>query len=127
MITFIKANLSSSIATCFDYLLTVLLVNFFETDPVVASACGTFGGGVLNFFVGRNWVFKSRDGKMYVQAYRYGLVWAGNFLLNIGGMHLLNKELGIYYMAAKLCVSLLVGFGYNYILQKRFVFKNNRH
>lgn len=123
MITFLKANLSSTIATGFDYLLTVLLVSTFNSDPVTASAFGTFGGGVLNFMIGRHWVFRSRDGKVHIQAYRYGLVWAGNFLLNVAGMHLLNKQLGVHYMAAKLCVSLIVGFAYNYTLQKKYVFR----
>ena len=125
MLTFLKANISSSIASFFDYLVTIFLVNFFRVDVVLASATGTVCGGALNFVIGRKWVFNSRKRKVREQAVRYGIVWVGNLVLNIGGMYLLAKILKVYYVFAKIFVSLLVGFCYNYILQKKYVFKNN--
>ncbi len=125
MITFLKANISSSVASFTDYLITIFLVSFFRVDVVIASTTGTVCGGVLNFLIGRNWVFQSRKRKVSQQAARYGLVWTGNLLLNTGGMYLLTKILHIHYVIAKLFVSLIVGFFYNYTLQKRYVFKNN--
>ena len=125
MLTFLKANISSSIASFFDYLVTIFLVRFFSVDVVVASTAGTVCGGILNFLIGRTWVFESRKRKVHKQAFRYGIVWTGNLILNTGGMYLLAKLLKIYYVAAKLFVSLIVGFCYNYILQKKYVFKNN--
>lgn len=125
MITFLKANISSSIASFFDYLVTIFLVSFFRVDVVIASTTGTICGGVLNFLVGRNWVFKSKQRKAHKQAVRYGLVWSGNLLLNTGGMYLLTKMLKVHYVFAKFFVSFVVGIFYNYTLQKRYVFKNN--
>jgi putative flippase GtrA len=125
MLTFLKANISSSIASFFDYLVTIFLVDLFRVDVVIASTTGTVCGGILNFLVGRTWVFESRKRKVHQQALRYGIVWAGNLILNIGGMYLLTKKLQVHYVVAKLFVSLLVGFCYNYTLQKRYVFKNN--
>ena len=125
MVTFLKANISSSIASFFDYLVTIFLVTFFDVDVVIASTTGTVCGGVLNFLIGRNWVFESKQRKVKQQAFRYGVVWSGNLLLNISGMYLLTRVLNVYYVASKLIVSLLVGFFYNYTLQKRYVFKHN--
>jgi putative flippase GtrA len=125
MLTFLKANISSSIASFFDYLVTIFLVDLFRVDVVIASTTGTVCGGILNFLVGRTWVFESRKRKVHQQALRYGIVWVGNLILNIGGMYLLTKKLQVHYVVAKLFVSLLVGFCYNYTLQKRYVFKNN--
>ena len=125
MLTFLKANISSSIASFFDYLVTIFLVNFFRVDVVMASTAGTVFGGALNFFIGRTWVFESRKRKVHQQAMRYSIVWVGNLVLNTGGMYLLTKQLKVHYLPAKLFVSLLVGFCYNYVLQKKYVFKNN--
>lgn len=123
MATFFKANIASIIASFFDYLVTVLLVTFFHVDVVVASVAGTVCGGILNFIIGRNWVFQSKTTRVHVQATKYVIVWVGNLILNASGMYLLAKVAGIYYVIAKLIVSLIVGFGYNYVLQKRYVFK----
>ena len=125
MLTFLKANISSSIASFFDYLVTIFLVNFFKVDVVIASTTGTVLGGVVNFLIGRTWVFESRKRKVHQQAFRYGVVWTGNLFLNSGGMFLLTKTLKIHYVIAKIFVSLIVGFCYNYVLQKKYVFKNN--
>ncbi len=125
MLTFLKANISSSIASFFDYLVTIFLVKFFRVDVVIASTTGTVFGGILNFFIGRTWVFESRKRKVHQQAFRYGVVWTGNLFLNLAGMYLLTKVLEIHYVIAKAFVSLMVGFCYNYVLQKKYVFKNN--
>jgi putative flippase GtrA len=125
MLTFLKANISSSIASFFDYLVTIFLVSFFRVDVVIASTTGTVCGGVLNFVIGRTWVFESRKRKVQQQAVRYSIVWTGNLALNTSGMYVLTKLLKIHYVFAKLFVSLLVGFCYNYVLQKKYVFKNN--
>jgi putative flippase GtrA len=125
MLTFLKANISSSIASFFDYMVTIFLVNLFRVDVVIASTTGTVFGGVLNFFIGRTWVFESRKRKVHQQAFRYGVVWTGNLFLNTGGMFVATKMLKIHYVIAKLFVSLIVGFCYNYVLQKKYVFKNN--
>lgn len=123
MATFVKANISSLVATIVDYSTTVFLVSFFGADAVWASIAGTTLGGVANFFIGRAWVFKSKSGQMNVQAVRYAMVWAGNLILNASGMYLLTHVLHLYYIVSKIIVSLLVGVGYNYFLQKKFVFK----
>jgi len=125
MITFLKANISSSIASFLDYLVTIFLVHFFRVDVVIASATGTMCGGIINFLVGRNWVFESKKRKVQQQAIKYGVVWVGNFLLNTSGMYLLTKFLKVHFVISKLFVSLMIGFGYNYTLQKKYVFKNN--
>ena len=124
MLTFLKANLSSSIASFIDYLATIFLVSFFRVDVIKASVTGTVCGGVVNFVIGRNWVFSSKESKVHHQAYRYGLVWVGNLALNTAGVYVFTKLLKVYYVISKAFVSLVVGFFYNYTLQKRFVFKS---
>lgn len=125
MLTFLKANISSSIASFFDYLVTIFLVSFFRVDVVIASGTGTVCGGILNFIIGRNWVFQAKGRKVHQQAVRYGIVWGGNLVLNTGGVYIFARLLKLHYLVSKLFVSFFVGFCYNYTLQKKYVFKNN--
>jgi putative flippase GtrA len=125
MITFLKANMASLVASGSDFLMTVLLVQWCKADVVVAAVMGTITGGVINFLIGRHWVFQAGDGRAVRQLFKYGLVWTGNLLLNTGGMYLLTVGAGFYYIGSKVVTSLLVAFLYNYPLQKNFVFSNN--
>ncbi|MBN9351187.1 MAG: GtrA family protein [Chitinophagaceae bacterium] len=124
MITFLKANLASLISSFFDYLVTILAVQLFGMNVVLANFVGNVSGGILNFTLGRKWVFGAMSSSRFVQAKKYFLVWVGNLLLNALGMYLLT-EIGLYYVVSKIITSLAVAVCYNYPLQKRYVFKNS--
>ena len=137
---FLKAQASSLTASIADFTATVILKEVFHIWYLAASVLGTITGGITNFLVNRNWVFETgsaqplasaSNGKVVlpddgnhlsVQAARYLLVWLGNLALNAAGVYLLTHYVGVSYMISKIFVSLLVGFTYNYLLQKRFVF-----
>jgi putative flippase GtrA len=61
MITFLKANVASLAASVSDFLMTMLLVQWCNTEVVKAAAAGTVTGGIVNFLIGRHWVFKAGD------------------------------------------------------------------
>lgn len=155
MITFLKANAASLAASICDFLMTMLLVQVCKANVVMAAATGTVTGGIVNFLIGRNWVFNAGDtcrtqnaerqtqpNKLYFalglkrlafsgnsttvrQLWKYALVWAGNLFLNTGGVYVFTCYAGLHYAISKVVVSLLVAFLYNYPLQKNFVFSNN--
>jgi putative flippase GtrA len=122
MATFLKAQASSLTATAVDYLVTFLLQILFQWS-MPASILGTVSGGVVNFTMNRSWVFEARNKKIQSQAIKYILVWIGNLILVTVGVYVLIKWGGLDLMVAKIIVSLIVGFFYNYFLQKKFVFK----
>ena len=123
MLTFLKAQTSSLIASAADFLVTVLLVELTSTRIILASVEGTISGGIINFIVNRSWVFGEGEKKTQVQIFRYALVWAGNLVLNASGMYLVTHYTSLNYIISKIVISILVGVFYNYFLQKRFVFK----
>ncbi len=123
MFTFLKAQVSSLLSTAVDFLITIILKEFFGVWYLVASVTGTICGGITNFLLGRIWVFSSKQKAAGPQVLKYALVWTGNLLLNAGGMYLFTDMFGIKYWISKVTVSLIVGIGYNYVLQKFFVFK----
>ena len=124
MKTFLKANIASLTASFCDYLVTIILKQFLQFDAINASILGTTTGGIINFLIGRFWVFKSADAPAFRQGTKYLLTWTGNLILNALGLYLLIEFAGMHYMVAKVMVSMTVAFGYNYPIQKKFVFKN---
>ena len=126
MITFTKAQLASILATGVDFAVTFLLLHGFGAKAnagVASGAMGTICGGVTHFLISRNWVFNAQEGKWAAQLNRYVLVWTGNLLLNVSGLWLMIHYAGVRAMTAKVIVAVTVAVCYNYILQKRFVFK----
>lgn len=121
--TFLKAQASSLTASLVDFGVTVALKELANSWYLLASILGTISGGIVNFTMNRRWVFGAKDRKMYFQAVKYVLVWVGNLGLVTLGVFLLTHYGKISYLVSKICVSLFVGFFYNYTLQKRFVFK----
>lgn len=124
MKTFLKANIASLAASFCDYLVTFILANFLGTAPVFASIIGTSIGGIVNFMIGRYWVFESADAPAFHQGKRYFITWIGNLILNALGVYVLIEFFGIRLMIAKVLTSVAVAVGFNYPIQKRYVFKN---
>lgn len=123
MKTFIKANVASLVASFCDYLVTILLVQLFFTDKLLAGIAGTVVGGIINFLINRHWVFKTKHSSLNEQGKRYLLTWIGNLALNSFGLYILIKLFKVQYIIAKVATSLLVAVAYNYPIQKRYVFK----
>lgn len=123
MVTFVKAQAASLTATLVDFSVFLILTEVFNCWYLAASITGTISGGITNFMLGRMWVFNARNGGIPKQAVKYILVWAGNLLLVSAGVFIVKEYVGLTPLLSKIIVSLIVGFTYNYFLQKRFVFK----
>lgn len=61
MIIFLKANAASLVASLSDFMMTMLLVQVGKVNVVMAAATGTVTGGIVNFLIGRHWVFRAGD------------------------------------------------------------------
>ena len=122
--TFKKAQVASVLATAVDFLVMRFIVQEVGLSYVVpASATGTVCGGIVYFLLSRNWVFRAGEKNWSTQAGRFLLVWAGNLLLNTSVLYLLTHYTTINYQIAKIGIAIGVAVFYNYVLQKRFVFK----
>lgn len=114
------------IATLVDYLVFGLLHEFFMVWYLMANIIGVVSGGIVNFLLGRYWAFSSKGEEIKGQAVKFFVVWSGNLILNTSGLYGLTQLLGDKNaIIAKIIVSLIVGIGYNYVLQKFFVFKKS--
>ncbi|WP_316756868.1 GtrA family protein [Pedobacter aquatilis] len=122
MLRYFKAQASSLTATAVDFLVTLLVANFFSSRYLTASIIGTVCGGMVNFYINRFWVFDAASKALKWQALKYILVWVGNLILVTLGVYFFTHFFNINYMLSKVFVSISVGISYNYYMQKLFIF-----
>ncbi len=121
--TLLKYNIVSVIATFVDYSLFLILSKAIHVWYLLASLIGLVMGGITAFILQRNWTFKKKDDILSKQAIRYLLVWTASIVLNTSGLYLTVEFAGIQSIVAKVIVSIIVGIGFNFLMNKHFVFK----
>lgn len=138
---FLRAQLSSQLASLSDFLITIVLAKVFSLYYVYATFMGSVCGGIINCIINYRWTFKSFGVKKKYVALKYLMVWCGSILLNTAGTYsltelltlLLKKSPGItevfghmfddVFIVSKLIVSLVVGLVWNYNMQRVFVYR----
>ncbi len=123
MLTFLKAQTASLIASGLDFLVTIVAVELLGFWYMAGTVAGTISGGIINFTINRTWVFNAANKTIPTQAIKYVIVWLGSLLLNVSGVYVITAYGDINYIYSKIVVAVLVGFFYNYIIQKKFVFR----
>ncbi len=121
----VKAQAASLAGTAVDFLVTIGCVEALHVWYLTATILGNTAGGITNFYLGRHMVFQAAQHDARMQGVRYFLVWLGSMLLNASGVYLFTQVLHVNYVSSKIAVSLLVGIGFNYFLQRDFVFKKS--
>ena len=131
---FLRAQLSSQLASLADFLLTVLLTAFCNFYYVLATFTGSVFGGIINGIVNYHWTFKASGINKKRVAIRYAMIWIGSIILNTGGVFLIMEMLkktswltgylfdDIFFIV-KIVVAIVVGFTWNYHMQRVFVYK----
>lgn len=135
---FMRAQVASQIASITDFSTTIIAHYVFQIFYVYASFLGSVCGGIVNCFVNYKFTFRSKDVQKHHIAIKYSLVWIGSIGLNTYGTYLgtellkefppLQNLLGHFvddvFVGVKALVSLIVGFLWNYNMQRFFVYKN---
>jgi putative flippase GtrA len=148
---FLRAQLVSQLATWIDNLTAFGLkkaMDFFQVKSLfifslyiksylLATVVGQIVGGIVICIVNYKWTFKASGIKKKYMILKFVSVWLGSLFLNTTGTyyltrllvqmpwltHVLNHTDDIF-IVAKLFVALLVGFTWNYNMQRLFVYKN---
>jgi putative flippase GtrA len=149
---FIRAQLSSQTAAFVDNTIAFTLKKIFDIFKikiihlfsrgieayVCAAIIGQICGGLFVCFMNYRWTFKIKNIKFKYILVKFLLVWLVSVTLNtyftffftekIRAMGWLVKLLGTnsddIFIAVKLCVALIVGFVWNFVMYKHFVYKN---
>jgi putative flippase GtrA len=118
----LRHQAGSFAATVVDFSVMIALVSLAGAAPAVGTAIGATTGGIVNFLLGRRWIFRATQYHPAPQAGRYAMVSLGGLVLNTCGVHVLAGVMQYPYVAARLAVSFAVSVLWNFPLQRSFVF-----
>ncbi len=121
---FLRANLSSTIATGIEWVLVTTLV-LLGVHYLMAAAAGAATGALADFSLKRHWAFdRMAKGGLHSEGIRYLLVSGGSLALNLVVAYLLVEHLGAPKVPGVIAASVVVGFLWNYPLHRNFVFRS---
>lgn len=132
--TFIRSAGVAQAASWLDLGTAFVLFAFAHFAPWLSTAIGAFVGGVINGILNYRFTFHNHCPWKAVMV-KYAIVWVGSLLLNSFGTELLYyvllhwpwlETIGFkpdgYFAAARLAVSGIVSLGWNFLLQRNFVY-----
>lgn len=120
---FLRAQLSAFIGGMVDYGIMVFCVEVFHFSVSVAIMIAGSIGAIVNFSINRYWTFKNDSTPVGSQLWKFIIVVLGSIFLKSQGTPLLTEWTGIDYKITRLFVEVIVSLGFNFTLQKFWVFK----
>src|SRR5262249_46723098 len=99
------------------------LVELLHFDYVVSTFLGTVIGFLANFAINRYWSFEATHGALHWQFVRVLPVQAGSTWLQTLGVWVFTRFIGFHYWTSKIVVSTLVYLGWNYPMNRFWVFR----
>lgn len=129
VIEFGKAQISAAVATAFDFMTSLVAFTLLH-HVAIGTAMGAVTGGMVNCSINYYWTFKDTERSKRSVMWRYVLVWIGSVVLNTTGTEYMVKFCNLWMntnvtlaMTAKAVVAIAVGVTWNYMMQKKFVYK----
>lgn len=120
---FLKAQLSAFLGGISDYSIMISLTQFAGLFYVYSIFISGSIGAVVNYSFNRYWTFKRTDVRKRKQLAKFVVVVVGSISLKSGGTYLLTEFLHLDYRISRLMVDAVVSLGFNFTLQKYWVFK----
>lgn len=136
--TFLRSAVSSQASGWVDFIVGFVMFYWIFNQHLqwLATGIGVVAGGIVNCIICYKFTFRAENCSWQAVAVKYALVWIGNLILNSGGTQLLYvifekwhflDDLGFtpagYFTAARLIMSLLVSWFWNFLLQRNFVYR----
>jgi len=124
---FLKAQVSAFIGGIVDYIFMLYCVEILGMHYMPAIAVGGFVGAIVNYTIGRKWAFNARNERVTTQFSKYAIVSLGSIILKSTGTFILTETIKLDYRVTRLLIDAIVAFGFNFTLQKFWVFKKTKH
>lgn len=119
-----KAEMTAGVASIVDFGLAIALCYSGLLPYNAANLIGVMSGGVTNCALNRRYVFTHTTHSRGGVAWRYFVVWLFSMTFNGLGTNHVTALVGTqWFLVVKCCIAVVVAIGFNYPLQRNFVFK----
>jgi len=122
VLLFGKAQFSAFCGGLVDYGTMILLTEFLGIHYLISITIGGLIGALVNFSINRNWTFRKQKYSIFDQLKKFIIVVTGSIFLKSIGTSFFTEILSIDYRISRFIADALVCFGFNYSMQKRWVF-----
>ena len=120
---FLRFAAAGAVGTACHYLVLLALSAGAGIAPGPAAACGALVGAIVNYWLNRNFIFRSE--RRHAEALpRFAAMATFGALLNgliVGGL----AHLGLHFLAAQVCATLVV-LVLNYVMSKKWIFPSHK-
>jgi len=126
---FAKAQVSAFTGGMLDYVVMILCTELLHIHYTISIAIGGIIGAILNFSLNRYWTFKANRAhelSVGAQLLKFAFVVAGSIALKSSGTYLFTTWLKLDYKITRIMVDIIVSLGFNYVLQKYWVFRKKQ-
>jgi putative flippase GtrA len=122
---FARSLVTSLFTTALDFATLIGLTELAGVNYVVSTWLGTVVGSLSNFAINKRWAFSARSAALGPALGRFVLVQAGASGLHTLGVWALTRFGRVPYPVSKLVVAAAVYLGWNYPLNRWFVFRRS--
>lgn len=120
---FLRAQLSAFVGGLSDFAIYTFCYKILLISAPFANAISGSFGAIVNFTVNRYWAFNNTRDSVTQQLWKFILVVMGSILLKSTGIYFLVNVWEGHYLLSKVIVELIVSLGFNFLLQKYWVFR----
>lgn len=118
-----RSQVSAFCGGVVDYSIMLILTEFFGVHYALSIVIGGAFGAMVNYTANRRWTFEGTTEPKKTQIPKFITVVIGTIFLKSTGTYLFTEFLHIDYKISRLIVDLFVAFGFNFTLQKYWVFR----
>jgi putative flippase GtrA len=130
LFVFGKAQVSAFFGGMVDYIVMIFFTEVFGVHYTISIAIGGIVGAIVNFSLNRRWTFHSRNlpyGSSRIrQISKFLLVLLNSIVLKSSGTYFFTSFIGIDYKISRIITDLIVSWGFNYTLQRHWVFRKEK-
>lgn len=123
---FLKAQASAFLGGLADYLIMIACTELLGIHYTISIIISGLLGAVINFSINRKWTFSAEKGALGMQLARFILVVLGSVFLKSAGTYLITTYLRLDYRISRILTDLVVSLGFNYTLQRFWVFSGKK-
>lgn len=120
---FLRAQVSAFVGGLADFGIYSFCYKVFLISAPFSNVISGSLGAIVNFTINRYWSFNNAAAPLASQLWKFCIVVAGSILLKSTGIHFLVDISGQHFLLSKALVEIVVSLGFNFTLQKFWVFR----